>query len=409
MDKLKETRWVLTLILIGLFISSCQKNKLEETLLTVQSETDVSIELATTVAKNFVYDQAFFQRSSNDLKNSSLRTLDFKSDQKIKEITIAKSFDDLLAFYVVEFDPEGFVIVAGNRKETPILAFSENGCFEYDPSTIESTGLHEWIETIKKKIAELRNNPLIEVADSIEEQWDYMAPPEDDEIVISGGTVYEQKGPYLSTSWNQGIGYNEEAPFCNCAIPGNGKAFTGCVATATAQVMKFWEYPSSYNWNEMPNNTGCIETSKLMRDIADEVDMNWGCYSEGGSGAVTSKVRNALVSKFGYSNEVKYTIVNFNTIVTQLNYGWPVIMRGREPDNSGGHTWVCDGYKRNRHITIHNPGTYYEYETSTISSYYLQMNWGWGGTSDGWYLYNDMTPGDNNLNRDRYIIINIHP
>jgi hypothetical protein len=37
------------------------------------------------------------------------------------------------------------------------------------------------------------------------------------------------------------------------------------------------------------------------------------------------------------------------------------------------------------------------------------MNWGWGGTSNAWYLYNDFTPGSYDFNSDRKMIINIHP
>jgi hypothetical protein len=371
MRSIKQTKRFLTFILLGLFLFSCQKEIIEESQLTQLSETDVSAELAITVAKNFAYDQEVSNQLKSGLKKSAFRTADFKSTQKVKEVVTIKSSDFLPAFYIINLEPKGYVIVSGNKKETPILAFSDSGYFEYDTLAIKTIGLYEWMENRKKRIKELRNNPSIEVADSVEEQWDYMAPPEggDDEVIISGGTVYEQVGPLLSTTWNQGCGYNNL--LSTCSSGGScGRVWTGCVATATAQVMRYWEHPSSYTWSAMPNTSGSDETSRLMRDIGNAVDMDYGCS---GSSASTEDARDALVDDFGYSSSAQYVYVHSDVVVTQLNYHYPLIMRG---EGSGGHAFVCEGYKRNRHIQIHNPGTYYEYETSIISDFYLYMNWG---------------------------------
>jgi hypothetical protein len=402
MRSIKQTKRFLILILLGLFLFSCQNENFEETQLLPQSETDVSKELAKTVAKNFAYDQEVSKQLKNGLKKSAFRTTDFKSEQKVKEVITIKTSNQLPAFYIINLEPKGYVIVSGNKKETPILAFSDSGYFEYDSLAIKTIGLYDWMENRKKRIKELRNNPSIEVADSVVEQWVYMAPPEDDEVIISGGTVYEQVGPLLSTTWNQGCGYNNLLE--SCSSGGScGRVWAGCVATATAQVMRYWEHPSSYSWSAMPNGSGSNETSRLMRDIGDAVDMNYGCN---GSGASTEDARDALVYEFGYSSSAEYVHVHSDVVVTQLNYNYPLIMRG---EGSGGHAFVCEGYKRTRHIQIHNPGTYYEYETSFISGFYLYMNWGWGGWLDGWFLFNDMTPGSHNYNSDRRMIINVHP
>lgn len=402
MDKLKQTRQFITVILIGLSLFSCHREEEEKSRSTSQAVTDVSIELATNVAKNFAYDQVFLQ-NTNNLKNCSFRSSNFISDKEIRNVLTIRIDDKTPAFYVVQFEPEGFIAVSGTKKETPILAYSESGYFEYNYLLVESNGLNEWVETRKEKIKSLIRNPLIGVADSIEEQWDYAAPPIDGEEIVSGGTVYEQKGPLLSTTWNQGCGYND---LLNACTDGGscGRVWTGCVATATAQVMRYWEHPNTYTWSSMPNNSGSAETSRLMRDIGNAVNMSYGCD---GSSAYTSDARDALVNTFGYSGYASYVTYNTSTLVTQLNASWPVILRGQ---GTGGHAWVCDGYRRNRYISIHNPGTYYEYETYTFSPLYLWMNWGWGPFGgNGWFLYDDFTPGANNFNTDRKMIINIHP
>ena len=401
MNRFKLTKQFLTIILIGFFLFSCNKEEEERTLSDSHSDADVSIELATKVAQNFASDQAFLQ-NPNKLNKASFRSKSFISDKKIKNVLTISNDNNTPAFYVFNFEPEGFIIVAGTKKETPILAYSESGYFEYNPLSSKSNGLNEWIDNRKEKINELNNNQLIGIADSIQEQWDRSAPPMDKEIIVLGGTVYEQKGPLLSTNWSQGYGYNDSLGICATGGSG-GRVWTGCVATATAQVMRYWKHPSFYTWDAMPNNSGSPETSRLMRDIGKAVKMSYGCdWSE----AYTSDARNALVNKYGYSGSASYVTYNTSILVTQLNAGWPVILRG---EGTGGHAWVCDGYRRNIATWIHNPDTYYEYETYTISPLYLWMNWGFGPYgSNGWFLYNDFTPGSDNFNTDRKMIVNIH-
>ena len=392
------------------FFFSCSENELKIDLTPPDTnETDVSVELATTAAQNFSHFTAFLNNpGESDLKSSQFISSNFKSDRKIKKTLTITCEDELPAFYVVQFEPEGYVIVAASKKESPILAFSETGHFEYNPNI--PSGLTHWMEIRKKRIRELRSNPSVEVSNNIKEQWDGVAPPEDEEEIISGGTVEEKVGPLLDPiGWSQGAGFNEYCPDYNCygyGTPDNGKAWAGCVAVATGQVMKYWEYPNTYAWNLMPDKTGSMETSRLLRDIGDLVNMSYGCDI---SGAVTAKAKDALVS-YGYSSSAVFVDFNTSTLKSQFNLGWPVIMRGAAAPGIGGHAWVCDGYKRNKYIKIHNPGTYYEYETYTYSSLYMSANWGWGPYSgNGFYLYYDFTPGSNNFNFDREMIINIHP
>ena len=246
----------------------------------------------------------------------------------------------------------------------------------------------------------------MEISDEIDELWASNAPPEDEEEIVSGGTVYEQEGPLLSTTWNQGCGYNDLLDVCSSG-GSCGRVWAGCTATAMAQVMRFWEYPQSYNWSLMPNYSGNSETSILMRDIGEAVNMNYSCD---GSKASLTSASNALINTFGYSSSASYVSYNTNTVVTQLNTGRPIIIEGYNSTLTSGHAWVCDGYRRNRYITIHNPDTYYEYETYTFSPLYLWMNWGWGYYGgNGWYLYNDFTPSSRDYNYHNNMIINIHP
>ncbi len=53
-----------------------------------------------------------------------------------------------------------------------------------------------------------------------------------------------------------------------------------------------------------------------------------------------------------------------------LENGGPTIMRGQNSGSTSGHAWV---WKRH----IYDDATYYDY---------LSMNWGWDGSSNGFYL-----------------------
>jgi len=399
------------LFLIAVFFSSCQKKRFE-TPQKAQLNTDVSINLAKSVALNFSNYLDFLQK--NDGSPPTLKSSE-KKNKKIKSIKIIYDKKNLPAIYIMNLDPTGFVIVSGTKKESPILAFSENNIFSLEKT--KNNGLKQWIKIIKSKISYLRENATAETNDSITVQWDYLAPPIGDEETVPGPTVNEQVGPLLQTTWGQGARYNDLVPYLGCSNTSNGRALVGCVAVATAQVMRYWKYPySTYNWDIMPNITypwdspteGTNEIAKLMRDVGAALNMQYGC--DNGSSAYTGDVPGVLVNVFGYPSVISYVSYNPNTVVDQLQYGSrPVIMRGTDGALYSGHAWVCDGYKRNRYVTIHNPGTYYEYETYTFTLPYFSMNWGWNGYSNGWYYYNDFTPSYLNFNSSTMCVINIRP
>lgn len=53
-------------------------------------------------------------------------------------------------------------------------------------------------------------------------------------------------------------------------------------------------------------------------------------------------------------------------------------MIGHNYSDDAGHMWVCDGWKKH----IYDDGSYYEY---------LNMNWGWDGYSNGFFLVENPT------------------
>ena len=287
----------------------------------------------------------------------------------------------------------GFVIVSGDDRAKPILGYSETGA-------IDGNNLPEnvawWLNYYAEAIAALQDSGI-----------------EPESIVRSEATRKEIK-PLIKTKWNQ------SAPYWDQCVFGGNQCVTGCVATATAQVMNYYQYPSSapaidaytcdysipalsgatLSWKNMCNSYTGSETSAqkkavatLMRYCGQSILMDYGT---GSSGAVTSYVPLALIKYFKY-NKSTHAIYRDgydangweSAIYEELEANNPVIYAGFGK-NSGGHTFVTDGYK---------DGLFH-------------VNWGWGGSNDGYFALTVMDAyGPNYLDwafsRDQQAIVGV--
>ena len=192
--------------------------------------------------------------------------------------------------------------------------------------------------------------------------------------------------PLLTCKWSQYDPFNKYTPLSN-----GQHTPTGCVATATAQVMFYNKWPknrpqdyiastgddakksATYWWDEMKNTTNEMGTEHsrqavgvLMSDIGKAVNMR---YYYRGSDSNLQYACNALRDKFDYT--VRYLDKNFlpandflNEVMQEISDGYPVLVVG------GPHAFVYDGY--DEHGLIHT-------------------NWGWGGENDGYFDINIVT------------------
>ena len=192
--------------------------------------------------------------------------------------------------------------------------------------------------------------------------------------------------PLLTCKWSQYDPFNKYTPLSN-----GQHTPTGCVATATAQVMFYNKWPknrpteyiastgdearksSTYWWDEMKNTTNDMGTEQsrqavgvLMSDIGKAVNMR---YYYRGSDSNLQYACNALRDKFDYT--VRYLDKNFlpandflNEVMQEISDGYPVLVVG------GPHAFVYDGYDEQGLI---------------------HTNWGWGGENDGYFDINIVT------------------
>jgi len=324
-----------------LFFNSCSNEEYDGELNSNQNQITNGIEITEDIAKEVAIN--FFNRTYKS-RDYLLRT-ENQNETTVASTETIKDFNDQTGIYIVNIEPEGFVLVTSNSKNAPIAAHSETGTFELNEDSPD--GLKSWIaeNIIFNDILEAR-----EPVEEVDKQWYYLSEgrmPYPGDLDGNGGnpdytvryshTVNEQVGPLMQTTWGQWSPYNNFTP--------NG-APTGCVATAMAQIMRFHQHPNTFNWSIMPNNpawgsssTGSLEVATLMSDIGGNVNME---YTPSSSGADSEDARNALVNNYGYSSSASYSPYNFSTVKQEIKmYNRPVYMDGYHSYETHG-TWFWE-------------------------------------------------------------------
>lgn len=236
-------------------------------------------------------------------------------------------------------------------------------------------------------------------------------------VAFKNNNTYKKEGPLLTTIWNQ------DAPY-NALCPKNTLA--GCVAIAMAQIMRYHKHPSGYNWNNMPDNTATYDTQSLIYEIGKAVKMDYG---QNGSSSDINKAFIALASKYNYSPS-KGDFNHEKVSKEIFTYKRPVYMRGGSSQillwDYDGHAWVCDGADKKEYETSYfveylrgSAPNYYMYNNDYYShnnhgscgygTLHFHMNWGWGGTNNGWFLFSSANSGNGDYKygrQDMYIIPN---
>ncbi|GLU54953.1 C10 family peptidase [Dyadobacter frigoris] len=369
----------LILSALTMFVISCQSPEKVDSQNDSNSLDAVKSETILNVARNF---DAFTSVASSKDGARNARIGD--KEKTIRDITPFKDDQGNALYYVINYKQGGFVIVSAEKKTLPILAFSDSNEFPIGkelPNGIKET-ISSYSESIKK--ARLDNsttdsrivkewerlsntnaiNEWVETArksGGIKTSTEPVDPPcEDSQIYI---------GPF-TPAWGQGANWNSQMPLQStfgCTGLPNERAFTGCVATAMAEVMNYHHFPNSYNWSAM--GATLSETARLMRDAANSVTTSYQCTAT--LTASSTNVAPGLINGFGYSS-ANYAAYNVNTIQNEiLNFARPVILMGTRV-NFGAHAWVCDGF--------------YQYlPCGSMFTPMLYMNWGFEGSFNGFY------------------------
>ena len=297
------------------------------------------------------------------------------------------------SYYIFNTDGNnGYVIVSGDDRTTPILGYIDAGNF--DPNHVPSN-MQAWLDNYSQQIASLDEMGILNAP---------AGAPRPTRNSIS---------PLVTSHWDQAGPYWNHCPeFMDVTEDGDtvGElAYTGCVATSMAQIMNYYKYPLycsqiippyivTFYWQE---EYGAFETEALdpimfdwdnMRDNytgaesqAEQDAVAWlmlyaGCaahmqYGLNASSTSDPYIPTAFNDYFNYDAKLVYRSdyeqKDWEEMIYQeLAAGRPLIYNGRA-GTGGGHSFVCDGYAYGD---------------------LFHINWGWGGLGDGYFVLSVLNP-----------------
>lgn len=334
-----------------------------------------------------------------------------KSEKAIEKITEIH-YKNVLTYYLIEYKNSGFIIISADDKAKPILAYSnENLLGNYQNNPI----INNWLSDYKLYVYSAVNSQEKNNNSKYLKDWKNL-----EANIFATKSEKKEVAPMLeSIKFSQGYGWND---FCPEDVEGtNGRAIVGCVATAMAQIIRFWEHPKQgkstysyihekygkltanfgetiYDWSNMSKIYPDKNNAKLLYQCGVSLDMNYGANS---SGTSSGYVPHALKTFFRYDPTVKMIYKrNYkhqdwcDQMKAELNEKRPILYSGRSSvTKPAGHLFALDGYK------ITDQGDYFH------------INWGWAGNSNGYFYLTDMVThgGNHNWIERNSAIINIKP
>ena len=277
-------------------------------------------------------------------------------------------------------EDKGFTIVSGDDRMPEVVGYSAQGTYDPDHLPANYVGFmkayQETVEALLKGDAQVSGG-LAEVR-----QWRAERAGSAAVAPLLDGIKWDQREPY-----------NNRCPL----YEGTNRSVTGCVATAMAQVMMYYQYPkelkttikayntqtygiqipeissgATYDWDNMLpdysksdyNSAQADAVAKLMYHCGAAVKMDYGPSSRAN---VTPAI---LATYFGYDADLMqdltrtvFTLQQWMTLIdNELKAKRPILYSGQASDE--GHEFVCDGSD--------GKGLYH-------------INWGWGGYQDGYF------------------------
>ena len=348
---------------------------------------------------------------------------------------------------------EGWVIIAGDDAVSPVLAYSETGHFRTENMPVN---VRKWMSKYNHFIQKIEADGVT-ASEETAAQWQALrkSPRR-----AKGDAVV---GPLIQTQWDQ------ESPYWNlCPGTGKNKAYVGCVATAMAQVMKFWEWPvtgtgshsyrpldpnnpvddfgnynystrytqtlsanfgeTTYDWSNMLDRyTGTATSAQkeavatLMYHCGVATEMMYGNDADGGSGTYTVNygdwtdpgcAQNAFVNYFRYKKEglTAYVRDGYTYHRTEYYKKW----------NDDDWTAMIKEELDKRRPILYGGASEEGGHSFICDGYddagYFHFNWGWSGDNDGYFLLSRLKPGSGGaggggyaFSEDQDVIIGIVP
>lgn len=340
------------------------------TITTNASAKRISEQEAQTIAYQFISNQPNISQTQRKLAPSQPLSLEYTQLNTNKETPL---------YYIFNQAEKGFIIVSANDNITPVIGYSDNGCFDANNMPDNFKAFLEYC------------NQTIENATKIEKQKN--------KIATTKKEVENNFAPYIEPLLGD-ISFTQSSPYNSLCPEQNGEhTVVGCVALSMAQIMTYYQHPkqgigsntytsstnkfklsvnfseATYDWEKILHSykkgtyteEQVNEVAKLLYHCGVATNMDYGI---GFSGSNTGYCISALTQYFDYDKRVRmenralYTQQEWENIIKkELNENRPIIYGGISSTN-GGHAFNCDGYDENGMFHI---------------------NWGWGGYCNGYF------------------------
>lgn len=305
-------------------------------------------------------------------------------------------------FYVITpTSGRGFVIVSGDDRVAPILAYSTR--YEVAPCDMLPTNFAAWLRYVDGVVSYARRNDIATAA-STAKLWSEVNVP--------------VSATLLNTArWSQHAPYNNY-----CPKDGDQLSLTGCTQTAMAIIMHYNRWPErargasepfttltkgievssrdlnhAYDWDNMLydyvegeyNDAEGEAVAVLMADLGHSFKAD---YAAEATGAMPDGV--AMYENYGYSPSCHYAMRDYYTaeawnelLRSEIEANRPIFYSAYTADQAG-HAFVLDGFDDNDHFHV---------------------NWGWGGVSNGFFRIDGLILDEYHFDATHWAFLGVHP
>lgn len=330
-------------------------------------------------------------------------------------------FKNLLIYQGIEGN--GFVIMSADDCVLPILGYSTNNQMSLDDMGPDT---RFWLEEYDRQI-EWNIENAFETSPSVVIEWSRLANMIPQTKQAPAATAAYNTANLLTTTWAQNPYFNNQCPYDSAE---NRRTITGCVATAMAQIMKYWEHPlrgvgsftyedpnygtqsanfadTVFDYAAMPDLVNAYSTASAVNAVAllcrrcgIAVEMEYGLDGSSATTIGNGKIgytaaENAYREYFKYMHTLHSVSLSdyedtawVSLLKNEINNGRPVHYSAGNEATGSGHSFICCGYD--------NTGKLY-------------FNWGWKGFNDGYYQIGQLNPGTYLYNSRNRAIIGIEP
>lgn len=293
--------------------------------------------------------------------------------------------DQLEYYYIFNREGGGFVIISALDAAKPVLGYSLEKSFSLDEDMPEN--LAAMLELYRYQIRERRASGVPATKEELA-RWDEALSPTRAERPLAIDLHTPQ--------WGQGDPFNRF-----CPLDTNGKrTITGCTATAISEVMYFHRHPVAgtgtlpgytksngitiedrplgheYRWDKMLPKYKNVSYTDEEADAVAQLMSDVGVMCQAKYGASTTSAGSKtgvplLATYFGYDKGVLFYVHNYLSdeqwkegLLEELGQGRPMVCFANVPSGGVGHNFVIDGYDESERFHV---------------------NWGWNGSSNGYF------------------------